>query len=308
MYEKLTVILGAAMVLLNTSGTTVGQSVMGGVVVQYGQIGRNITLSCNNTGNRVAEWRLNDLKIIEARGMELTRTNLTLFNANPSKEGEYSCHDQESGNAYNRVSLMLGYPPGKPQVTCWSVRYPLNVACSWKLENKTYLPTEVNVTYRYGMGDVKICSTGWTMEGSCIIEYVNLFSEIPYTVKVMATNPLGFRSTFKQFIVEKIIKPDPPTDVRLSPISNQPKKLLLQWKPPVTWPDSDLFLLKYTIKYWRAGSNRPRMIEVSDQTSYTLSGLRSRALYFVEVAAKDFIDNGESSDWSPAVSARLWSN
>uniref|UniRef100_UPI00398EEAC7 interleukin-27 subunit beta-like n=1 Tax=Pristiophorus japonicus TaxID=55135 RepID=UPI00398EEAC7 len=308
MYVKLLAILGSVMVLLNTSSTTEGEPIVGGVPTRYGQIGRNITLSCNNTGDGAAEWRLNDIKIMEAGDVELSGSHLTLLSANPSREGQYSCHNQETGNAYSKVSLLLGYPPGKPQVSCWSVRYPLNVVCSWKLENQTYLPTETKVTYSYGVEYVEGCSSEGTLQGNCTIEDIKLFSKIPYTVKVTATNPLGFRSTNKQFIVEKIIKPDPPTDVTVSAIPNQPKKLLLQWKPPATWPDPEIFLLKYIIKYWQERSNRPRMIEVSDQTNYTLRGLRSRALYFVEVAAKDFVDNGNSSDWSPTVSARLWSS
>ncbi|XP_067871960.1 interleukin-27 subunit beta-like [Heterodontus francisci] len=308
MCMKLTVILGVMMVQLTNIGTAVGQTSVDGVITQYGQIGNNITLVCKNTENEVAEWRLNDSKIIGARDMELTETNLTLFSVKSSQEGQYSCHEQESGKAYSTVSLILGYPPGKPQVTCWSVRYPLNVVCSWKLQNQTYLPTKINVTFSYGIEVAEQCSDEETLQGNCTIEDIQLFSKIPYTVKVKATNPLGFRSTIKQFIVEKIIKPDPPTDVNLSPIPNQPKKLLLRWKPPVTWPDPKLFLLKYKIKYWRESSNRQSMIEISDQTSYVLRGLRSRALYFVKVAANDFFDNGMSSDWSPTVSARLWSN
>ncbi|XP_041061430.1 ciliary neurotrophic factor receptor subunit alpha-like [Carcharodon carcharias] len=279
-----------------------------GVITQYDQIGSNITLICKNADNGVAEWRLNDSEIMRTRDMELTGTSLTIFSISKSQEGQYSCHNPESGKAYSTISLVLGYPPGKPQVTCWSVRYPLNVVCSWKLENQNYLPTRINVTYRYGIEDAEWCSDEETLQGNCTIEDIKLFSKTPYTVKVTATNSLGFRSTISQFIVEKIIKPDPPTDVSVSPIPNQPKKLLLQWKPPVTWPDPSLFLLKYRINYWPDGSTRHRMIEISDQTSYTLSGLRSRALYFVKVAAKDFVDNGISSDWSPTVSARLWSN
>ncbi|XP_072449862.1 interleukin-27 subunit beta-like isoform X1 [Chiloscyllium punctatum] len=308
MYLKLTIILCAIIVLLHIIDTTVGQAIGDDVAKQYGQIGGSVTLTCDNTDNGAVEWKLNDSKIIQTRNVELTRTKLILFNINVSQEGQYRCHNPESGKIYRTISLMLGYPPGKPQVTCQSVRYPLNVVCLWKLENQTYLPTRTTALYRYGVEDLKQCSTAEELQGNCTIEGIQLFSKISYTVKVTATNPLGSRSTITQFIVEKIIKPDPPTEVNISPIPNQPKKLLLQWKPPVTWPDPNLFLLKYRIMYWPKGSTRYQMIEINDQTSYILSGLRSRAVYFVKVAAKDFVDNGMFSDWSPTVSARLWSN
>ncbi|XP_078280179.1 interleukin-27 subunit beta-like [Rhinoraja longicauda] len=304
---ELPVILCAVMVLLNTSGAVEGQHIMAGVVTYYGEIGRNITLSCNISGSEAAEWRLNNLQITETTEVNLTGNELAIFSAHPSEEGEYSCHSLVTGNAYSRISLLLGYVPGKPQLSCWSVSYPLNVACTWNLEKPTNLPTEISTTYSYGTEHVKTCSSAGSLRGSCTIEDIKLFSKIPYKVTVTATNPLGSRSTIKEFIVEKIIKPDPPADVSLSPIPNQRKKLLLQWKPPATWPNPQLFLLKYIIKYWQAGSGRPRMIEISNPTNYTLSGLRSRAVYFVQMAAKDFVDNGQPSEWSPTISARLWS-
>ncbi|XP_059846813.1 interleukin-27 subunit beta-like [Hypanus sabinus] len=304
---ELLVIFGAVVVLLTTSCTTEWQHILPGVVTRYGEIGRNITLSCNASSSGFTEWRLNDSQIMETPDMRLTGKDLTIFNADPSKEGQYSCHSPETGSTFTRVSLLLGYAPGKPQLVCHSVSYPLNVTCFWKLEKATNLPTEIKIIFSYETELVKACLSTETLQDSCTIKDIKLFSEVPYKVTVTARNPLGSRSTMKEFIVEKIIKPDPPTEVSLSPIANQQKKLLLQWKPPATWPNPQLFLLKYIIKYWKAGSNTPRMIEISNQTTYTLSGLRSRASYYVAVAAKDFIDNGQPSEWSPTVSARLWS-
>ncbi|XP_051894009.1 interleukin-27 subunit beta-like [Pristis pectinata] len=308
LYMELPIILGAVMVLLSTSGSTECQHIQPGVITHYGEIGSNITLSCDMSASGTADWRLNDSRIMETTDVKQMGNKLIIINAHSSKEGEYSCHSPETGSAYSRVSLLLGYAPGKPQLNCYSASYPLNMTCSWKLEKPTNLPTVIKTTYSYGTEQhVKTCSSTESLQDSCTIEDIKLFSKVPYTVKVTATNPLGSRSTTKEIIVEKIIKPDPPADVSLSPIPNQRKKLLLQWKPPVTWPNPQLFLLKYIIKYWQAGSDRPRMIEISNQTSYTLSGLRSRAVYFVAVAAKDFVDNGQPSEWSPTVSARLWS-
>ncbi|XP_069784602.1 interleukin-27 subunit beta-like isoform X2 [Narcine bancroftii] len=304
MYMELPIMLCAVMVLLSASGTMEHQPLVTGVVVRYGEIGRKVILSCNISASEQAEWRLNNSQIMETADVILTENDLTILSARPTMEGEYSCHSPETGNTYSRVSLQLGYAPGKPRFRCWSVNYPLNMACFWSLEKPTNIPTEVKATFR--REHVKTCSSADSLQGSCSIEDINLFSTIPYKVTVTAKNLLGSRSTTKEFIVEKIIKPDPPANVSLSPIPNQRKKLLLQWKPPATWPNPQLFLLKYIVKYWQVGSNRHRMIEIINQTNYTLSGLHSRGVYFVQVAAKDFVDNGHPSEWSPVVSAKLW--
>eukprot|EP00062_Callorhinchus_milii_P015675 gi/632966293/ref/XP_007899334.1/ PREDICTED: interleukin-27 subunit beta [Callorhinchus milii] len=308
MNERLIFILGTLLVPLSSSNDTQEQSATDGVTTRYGQIGTNVTLVCSCADRDVVEWRLNDSKVIETDATHLTGTSLTLTIATLPMGGLYSCHSQDSGKTCNRLHLILGYPPGKPQVTCWSASYPLNVICSWKLENETYLPTEISATYRYGIGETKECSRNATGDNSCIITNMSLFSHSPYTVTVTAVNPLGIRSAIKSFLLEKIIKPDPPMDVTVSPIPNEPKKLLLRWKPPVTWPNPEVFVLTYIVHFRQEGSRRERVTEVDDQTSYTLNGLRSKALYFVKVAARDVLNNGEPSAWSSTKSARLWSS
>lgn len=47
------------------------------------------------------------------------------------------------------------------------------------------------------------------------------------------------------------VKPDPPEDLRVSPVPGEPKKLLLEWSPPGSWPFPEYFPLKYRIRYVR---------------------------------------------------------
>lgn len=46
-----------------------------------------------------------------------------------------------------------------------------------------------------------------------------------------------------------LVKPDPPEDLRVSPIPGETKKLLLEWSPPGSWPFPEYFPLKYHIRY-----------------------------------------------------------
>ena len=46
-----------------------------------------------------------------------------------------------------------------------------------------------------------------------------------------------------------LVKPDPPEDLRVSPIPGETKKLLLEWSPPGSWPFPEYFPLKYRIRY-----------------------------------------------------------
>uniref|UniRef100_A0A493TJV7 Epstein-Barr virus induced 3 n=1 Tax=Anas platyrhynchos platyrhynchos TaxID=8840 RepID=A0A493TJV7_ANAPP len=169
-----------------------------------------------------------------------------------------------------------------------------------------------------------------------------MFSLTPYVLNVTATNALGTASSLLPFLLENIIKPDPPEDLRVSPVPGEPKKLLLEWSPPGSWPFPEYFPLKYRIRYVRdedsvtrtvpqKNTAKPRdgcvpccppphptpslpwplnllcfQIGPYEQTSYTLTGLRPGALHHIQVAAKDFTDYGEFSAWSLPASGTPW--
>ncbi|XP_010077349.1 PREDICTED: interleukin-27 subunit beta [Pterocles gutturalis] len=142
---------------------------------------------------------------------------------------------------------------------------------------------------------------------SCSFGDVQMFSLAPYVVNVTAMNPLGTASRLLPFLLENIIKPDPPENLRVSPIPGEPKKLLLEWSPPGSWPFPEYFPLKYRIRYPRVPLTplHPQ-IGPYEQTSYTLTGVRPRTLHHIQVAAKDFTDSGEFSDWSLPASGTPW--
>uniref|UniRef100_A0A8C8RZ37 Epstein-Barr virus induced 3 n=1 Tax=Pelusios castaneus TaxID=367368 RepID=A0A8C8RZ37_9SAUR len=161
--------------------------------------------------------------------------------------------------------------------------------------------------HRHGMATKENeCVQPRSGASSCSISDIQMFSIIPYVLNVTAVNPLGVTMNLFPFIVEQIIRPDPPEDVRVSSIPGETKKLLLEWQPPSSWPFPQYFPLKYLIRYAREGANSNRTIGPYEHTCFTLNGIRPRALYHVQVAAKDFTDYGEYSAWSPLVSGTPW--
>ncbi|XP_008933534.1 PREDICTED: interleukin-27 subunit beta, partial [Merops nubicus] len=126
---------------------------------------------------------------------------------------------------------------------------------------------------------------------------LQIFSLSPYVVNVTVVNPLGTASSLLPFLVDDVIKPDPPEDLRVSPIPGEPTKLLLEWSPPGSWPFPEHFPLKYHIRYAQEGSVT-KTIGPHERTSYTLTGLRPGTLHHIQVAAKAATDSGELSAWS----------
>ncbi|XP_077188035.1 interleukin-27 subunit beta [Paroedura picta] len=258
-------------------------------------------------GVSVVEWRVNRTAgpIWEASVRE--DGSLALWNASLAQEAEYSCHDPRTGQVLRRVYLKLGRPPGKPSIWCSASSYGGAVSCTWKLETETHLDTSFITTVRHGMGmEEQECLRASSGADSCTIADVSLFSVVPYIFNVTAVNPLGTRSGLFPFLINQIIRPDPPEDLKVSAIPGVSRKLRLDWKPPSSWLFLEYFPLKYVIRYSRDGTNSSKMTRSSEQSSFVLTGIHPGATYHVQVAAKDYLDNGEYSAWSSAASGTAW--
>ncbi|XP_040846572.1 interleukin-27 subunit beta [Ochotona curzoniae] len=191
----------------------------------------------------------------------------------------------------------------QPRVWCQASRYPVAVDCSWDPlpASDSAGTTSFVATYRLGVaahGESQPCLQAAPNATSCTILEPLLFSAVPYVLNVtaMPASGGGGNSTFTLFVAENIIKPDPPEEVRLSPLPGQ--RLHVQWAPPRSWPFPDIFSLKYWVRYRRPGGARFRQVGPIEATSVTLRAVRPHARYHVQVAAQDLTDYGEVSDWS----------
>ncbi|XP_039225373.1 interleukin-27 subunit beta [Crotalus tigris] len=161
--------------------------------------------------------------------------------------------------------------------------------------------------HRHGlMEEVHQCIQPVAGSHSCSMTALQMFSTDPYRLNVTAVNPLGTASHFSHVFLDQIIRPDPPENITVSPIQGKTKTLLVQWKAPSSWLYPEYFPLKYVIRYSRDGSRQIRTTRPIEKTSFTLIGIRSGVNYHIQVAAKDFLDNGEYSAWSPPASGASW--
>ncbi|NWV17274.1 IL27B protein, partial [Origma solitaria] len=223
-----------------------------------------------------------------------------------------------------------------PAIECWAASYPQAVNCSWGLSPEPLLDTDFVATYRsVGVPKALPCVTQpWPAEPpchpalagcpcvprhgtdtgecsltgpqSCSFGDLQVFSLTPYELNVTARNALGAASAMLPFLLESIIKPDPPEAVRVSPIPGEPQKLLLEWSPPSSWPFLEYFPLQYRIRYYQDNDSVPTTVGPYELTSYTLTDLGPGTLHHIQVAAKDLADSGEFSTWSPPASGTPW--
>ncbi|XP_028672315.1 interleukin-27 subunit beta [Erpetoichthys calabaricus] len=267
------------------------------VEMHYMKIGSPFTLNCEDPsadrGGQL-EWRKNNTQ-------QSVNGHLSISSALQTHRGLYTCHFKDNEEVLRAVNLQPGYPPGTPVVHCRSNNYPEEAQCNWYLENETHIPTNFTATYRHGLfGEEQGCLV---TNMSCVMRGFALYSTHPYIFNVTAWNPLGRKEKLLQFVIEHIVKPDPPEDLMAWPSLEWKRQLDISWQPPHTWQHPILFPLKYQVQYSWSDGKASRTTGPYEVTSIKLKGLRPRTTYSISVSAKDFLDNGEASDWSPTVTA-----
>uniref|UniRef100_A0A668ABX7 Epstein-Barr virus induced 3 n=2 Tax=Myripristis murdjan TaxID=586833 RepID=A0A668ABX7_9TELE len=205
--------------------------------------------------------------------------------------------------------------PAIPAVQCWCAGYPNQTLCSWP-ETSQSPPTQYIATYseRHTQSATKQChlippgsSSSALSSGSsnssgqlwhCHLGDLKLLTD--YIINITAVNPVGSSSHLTSFMLEDIVKPDPPIDVRVSPRSS--RKLMVVWSPPPTWSNLDIFPLKYQIQYQWENRGTPQSMHLGpfERTRIEL-GLTPGRTYLVQVCALELLGLGECSNWSSPV-------
>ncbi|KAL6105475.1 ebi3 [Pungitius sinensis] len=215
-----------------------------------------------------------------------------------------------------RVTSTSGNPPSTPTVNCWCASYPNKTFCSWP-ESRRSPPTHYTATYseRHRQLVTKPCRL--IRPGSASSDLVsapspsserlwhchlpNLKLLTDYILNVTAVSSGGSSSHLLSFMLEDIVKPDPPVDVRVSP--HDTKNLLLEWSHPPTWTYLNIFPLKYQILYQWENRGTPKSVNLGpfEGTSVELNRLTPGRTYLFQVCAKELLGLGKCSAWSSPV-------
>ncbi|KAJ8274137.1 hypothetical protein COCON_G00087620 [Conger conger] len=209
------------------------------------------------------------------------------------------------GSLLQTLFLRPGYPPSRPQVKCWSPSYPKHALCSWGEGPEPLLPTRYTATYETGLRWGHLLQPCLPVPGlrhHCQLN-IRMYHQDAHSINVTATNPLGSAYTFFSFMVEDVVKPDPPVDVTVVQDSKA-KTLSVTWAPPPSWSSPAFFPLKYMVRYHTGNSKTARKLGPFLSPAMALKGLRGGETYTVQVSAQDRLV-GQSSDWSPPVSATV---
>ncbi|XP_036385145.1 interleukin-11 receptor subunit alpha [Megalops cyprinoides] len=270
--------------------------------VQYGKLGSNVTLVCKVSGSGSAvEWRLNG-SAVSLQQAPSPDGSLTLINADRTMEGNYSCHD-ERGNVLRATKLRLGYMPGLLSVSCKMSNHH-SIKCSWEQSVKTYLPTKYIASYRDRTNKVKPCHQASFHLNECTIRHPTMWHHY-HIVNITEVNPLGSETTLVRVQLHSLLKPDPPEAVTPEPVVGHPRRLRVSWSYPSSWPNEEGFPLNFQLRYRPQGSINWSLLKTTN-TILLITDLLVAHPHIIQVQARDDLNYGQWSDWSPEVQALPW--
>ncbi|XP_053304704.1 interleukin-11 receptor subunit alpha [Spea bombifrons] len=269
--------------------------------VEYGRIGGSITLLCGHKHDSpVAEWRFNGARDIPW-GFFTDQGHLDLPNLQPSAAGNYSCHSQ-SGGVLAALRLRVGSPPRPPAVSCRASDY-YNFSCYWRPGGETFLPSRYIASYRSNNHVSGICLQEAARPNACSVRESQPWST--YQINITEENPLGAAVRILVFTVQSIVKPDPPEKVTAEPVPYAPRRLRVSWLYPSTWPQEPQFQLRFRLQYRPVLYQYWSVVETANLTD-VITDAFAGVEHVIQVSARDFLDAGNWSEWSPEVRATPW--
>ncbi|KAM9734794.1 interleukin-11 receptor subunit alpha [Menidia menidia] len=270
--------------------------------VKYEPLDSNVTLACGNSQIRLpVVWHLNNSSVLPWHKVT-SDGRLVLLNVAQSAQGDYSCYDN-SGLLLHSVRLRLGYPPGELKISCQVPNYT-HVRCSWIESVKTFLPANYSA---FIWGNVKNrlpCVVNVTSK-HCDVN-TETFWQTHHTLEVNETNALGSWTTYSRFRLHDLLKPNPPESLRAKAQEGFPKKLMVSWNYPSSWPNHSGFPLLFQMRYRPLGSEYWSEICSEDSEVEIFDALAGHA-HQVMVRARDEVNSGSQwSEWTHIILVKPW--
>lgn len=277
--------------------------------VQFGTLGSTVTLTCRGShqGSAVV-WTHNGSLVRTRQTHPGWDGSLTLTNTTRSMEGNYSCHKPRGGALLQSITLRLGYAPEYLSVSC-KLPSHFKMLCTWTQRVRTHLPTKYISSYSVDNSRPEPCEQELMDVNECTISNP-VFWGSKHLVNITEVNPLGSKSTIAYVDVNKNLKPDAPEDLICKQVDTEPTQLVVQWKPPASWPSdvSNAFPLKFELQYRPVGSRFWSKVETEDTSMVIMDALMGH-LHHIRVRAQDaFINHSQWSEWSQVVQAQPWSD
>ncbi|XP_030639458.1 interleukin-6 receptor subunit alpha [Chanos chanos] len=269
---------------------------------QYEKAGHRVTRGIK----RPARWTFNGKPVRE--GVE--KGALKLPHLQLSHTGNYSCYRGE--RLVSSVRISVGVPPEKPSVSCYRRSHTSKIRCDWISSQPLIPKPECKLLLRKGHLGEKFSSVPCSYSVSrsrcwCVLPPLEEGDRTQHAAMLCVSNTVGnVTSPYLTFTPQNIIKPDPPSRVKVSAVQGQNHALLVSWSYPSTWRQG-FYYLNFQMKYHPQHSEKYQTVEtgIIYQSVWKIEDAVPHVQYVVQLRAKDEFD-GHWSEWSEPVYAETW--
>ncbi|XP_071326564.1 interleukin-6 receptor subunit alpha isoform X2 [Trachinotus anak] len=236
---------------------------------------------------------------------------LSLSPMRVTDSGKYTCHHR--GRERFSLKVTVADPPEDPSLSCYKKSPSSKIRCQWAPQKPVTRPPDCYLLLNKSPSETFIhlpCSYSSRLSHCwCALKHDEDEQRTLYSAFLCVTSIAGnATSNLLQFTPLNILKPDPPSDVRVIQFEGHETWIKVTWYFPKSWKLQDRYYeLKYEVKYRPLKSSfyNDQVMMIKDARSYTITDAIPGVQYLIQLRAKDEYD-GLWSDWSTPINGSSW--
>nr|XP_019948152.1 PREDICTED: interleukin-6 receptor subunit alpha-like [Paralichthys olivaceus]WPA94660.1 interleukin-6 receptor subunit alpha [Paralichthys olivaceus] len=253
------------------------------------------------TGKR--DWRE---IIFEKRG-----ATMSLFSVRETDSGTYSCHHR--GRERSSFNVVVADPPESPSLFCYKRSPSSKIRCEWTPQKPPSRNMNCSLMLNKRLSDTFLhyqCSYSTRRSRYwCALDHNEDELRSLHLAYLCVTSIAGnATSPLLPFTPLDILKPDPPSDIRVNQVEGHETWIKVNWNFSTSWKFQDRYYeLIYELKYRPLESSfyNEQIKNIKSRRSYTITDAMPGVRYLIQLRTKEEYD-GQWSDWSSPVNISSW--
>lgn len=281
--------------------------------VQQTPAGVDVNLTCPQEaweGNATFTWRLENRTLGMKHPSRLVAGALLLLKSVRHRDsGNYTCY--RNGLKICSIHLMVGEVLKVPHMSC-TRKFPVGIIrCEYHPSHRPSPATKAVLLVRKGFNTepkTEPCTYYNSAQRYICRLKLGEGDHASHMVFMCITSMADSQLSIPQMISGySVLQPDPPVNVKVSPVQGAPRKLIVTWQYPPTWNPS-FYKLQFQVKYRAEHTPFVTTAHVQLRPSYLIVDALIGRRHLVQVRAQEEFGHGSWSHWSPEATGVPWTD
>ncbi|GAA6220665.1 interleukin-6 receptor subunit alpha-like isoform X1 [Lates japonicus] len=236
---------------------------------------------------------------------------LSLFSVRLTDSGKYTCHHR--GRERFSLKVIVADPPETPSLSCYKRSPNSKIRCEWAPQKPVTKQVNCYLVLNKRPADTfhhHQCSYSSRLSRYwCALDHNEDELRTYHTAYLCVSSVTGnATSSWIAFKPMDIMKPDPPSDVKVTQEEGHETWIKVTWNFPTSWKYEDRYYkLIYEVKYRPLKSSYlyDQVQGINTKRSLTIKDIMPGVEYLIQLRTKEEYD-GRWSDWSTPVNGSSW--